>query len=241
MSQRWDGIAEVRKRQIESGKDLTFSKVFVPYYRGLLLKLRPESILEVGGGTGHLGLALSEISERYVMVEPSKGMHRVARSVLAETKVQIRNCPVEALNDDSRFDLVLSHMCVQTVRDLATFLKAISKHLLSRGSFAIALPHPAFYNDYKRFFPAAVFSYASEISGEVNFSITLDPNQIIEGVPYYHRPISKYVEALASAGLCVTAFEEIFPSRAIQELYGAPWKHPRYLVIRGNPLIRASY
>jgi SAM-dependent methyltransferase len=233
MTHHWDDIAAVRRQQIEDGRDLTFSRVFVPYYWQLISTLAPSSILEIGGGTGHLARSLSAIAKRYAMLEPSQGMYGVAREVLADGQVEIHNCTVETFPACGQFDLVLSHMCVQAVGELRGFLKALAKQIYSSGVFLLSLPHPVFYNDYKRFFPQDKFRYTNEQSQRVSFSITLDPDQVIEDVPYHHRPVSKYVSCLADAGLCLTYFEEIFPGRDIQELYGHPWENPRYLVLGG--------
>lgn len=233
MSQHWNKIAVIRKSQIESGKDLTFSKVFVPYYERLVSTLCPRSILEVGGGTGHLALALHGRTDRYVMIEPAPGMYGVAHELLAGTKVELRHCDLASFADSDKFDLVLSHMCAQTIRDISTFFVSASKHLAAAGHFAFSIPHPLFYNDYKEFFARETFQYIVEQSNTVSFSISLDHDQVFEGVPYYHRPLSTYVSQLANAGLCLTHLREVFPARAIQELYGAPWDNPRYLVFGG--------
>src|SRR6185437_16039007 len=95
MLEPWREIAKLRSVQIESGLDLTFSKVFVPYFQNLITRLKPKKILEVGGGTGHLAKILSDISQKYVMVEPSIGMYHSARNVLAGTQVEIFNSAIE--------------------------------------------------------------------------------------------------------------------------------------------------
>jgi hypothetical protein len=43
-----------------------------------------------------------------------------------------------------------------------------------------------------------------------------------------------YISNLAGAGLGVTFMDEIYPSQEIQNLYGASWKDPRYLVLGGS-------
>lgn len=233
MPRPWDDVAVVRQQQIESGRDLTFSRVFVPYYRELISALAPSSILEVGGGTGHLARSLSDIPKKYVMIEPSQGMYGVACEVLVDAPVEIHNCSIEAFPEDGQFDLVLSHICVQAVGEIWGFLGALAKQVSANGIILISLPHPAFYNDYKEFFPRKEFRYIDEQSKRVSFSITLDPNQAIVDVPYNHRPLSRYVSHLANAGLCLTYLEEIYPAKDIRELYGRPWADPRYLVLGG--------
>jgi len=208
--------------------------VFVPYYEHLVTEINPQTILEVGGGTGHLAKALCEVPEIYMMIEPSLGMYKVATEVLDGKKVTLHNCAMESFCNEMLFELVISHMCIHSVSNIAEFCKAISRRLTVAGMFLMSLPHPAFYNDYKKFFLPEEFRYVNEQVKDVNFSVTLAPEQVIEGVPYCHRPLSAYVSHLVAAGLCLTRLDEIFPAPEIQELYGQPWKDPRYLVLGGS-------
>jgi SAM-dependent methyltransferase len=234
MPHRWDDVAQLRKEQIEQGLDLTFSEVFVPYFRSKVAALSPRTILEVGGGTGHLAQALRPLTKSYVMLEPSGGMYRTASVLLSTADVVVHNCSLESFVSTMPFDMVLSHLCVQTVSNVDHFFLALAKQLTERGGFLVSLPHPAFYNDYKKFFATDTFEYMQPQSAEVSFSISLDPARKIEGVPYYHRPLSYYVRTLYNAGLCLTILDEIFPSKEVQQRYGSPWESPRYLVLGGQ-------
>lgn len=107
MSSPWDIFASLRRNQIESGKDLTFSRVFVPLFKELIGSLNPDSILEAGVGTGHLALELQGLSARYVGVDPSNGMIGEARDVLRDKKVELFNSTLEGLETGLRtFGLV---------------------------------------------------------------------------------------------------------------------------------------
>jgi len=235
MPQRWDSAARLRAEQIERGLDLTFSNVFVPYFQSQLRRLKPTSVLEVGGGTGHLCKSLCTLSANYVVVEPSAGMFDVARAVLSSHPARLLKETLDSfVTRGERFDAVISHMCVQTVEDLDGFCRGVALSLHPSATYLISLPHPAFYNQYKSFFEPERFRYIEECSREVSFAVTLDPSREISGVPYYHRPIGRYVSALAQAGLYVSGFDEIFPKPETQALYGQPWKDPRYLVLAGG-------
>jgi len=233
MPHRWNNCASLRQRQIEGGQDITFSKVFVPYYAECLSRCQPKSVLEVGGGTGHLALSLSPSVEKYVMLEPASQMFGIADQVLRRTGVQIHSCTIESFATSERFEFILSHLCIQAVTNVAGFLKCLAGLLSDTGTFLLSLPHPFFYNEYKNFFPREEYSYIREKSAEVSFSVTLDPHNAISGVPYHHRPLSKYFSHIASAGLCVTHMDEIFPPPETQQLYGSAWRDPRYLVLGG--------
>lgn len=230
MPERWDNAAELRKEQIESGLDLTFSKVFLPYYLSLAKELRPSSLLEVGCGTGHLSSELSSHISKVVSLEPSPGMHAVASGILDDTRVQLINKRVQDFESEQTFDLIISHMCVQAIDNIVDFFKSI--RLLMNGSslFVFAVPHPCFYNDYKCFFSSEEYSYIVPMKKNITFAVTKDPDRSVSGVPYNHRPLSCYFNYLRVHDMLVADFHEIFPEQAVQSLYGTAWDTPRYCV-----------
>ncbi|MGH8628497.1 MAG: class I SAM-dependent methyltransferase [Gammaproteobacteria bacterium] len=179
-------------------------------------------------------LCIVRYCERYVMLEPSRGMCEVARATLSNTGVELHNCSIEELTSEQEFDCVLSHLCLQGIPDLLSFVHVMASKLSDKGTLVASLPHPAFYNDYKKFFPESSFRYKTEISAMVSFNVTLDPHRPIEGVPYHHRPISSYISAFSNVDVCISDFYEVTPSPEIEALYGAPWQTPRYLVLFGR-------
>jgi SAM-dependent methyltransferase len=240
MPHNWDDNARIRADQIEAGLDLTFSKVFVPFFKDYLAARHAGRVLEVGGGTGHLARELVAQAGRYVLIEPSAGMYSVAIETLKGTPVEFHRQTIEDFSRSRQeFDVALSHVCVQVVSNIDVFLKSIASTLRHGGEYILTMPHPAFYNNYKRFFPPDQFLYMNEMATTVDFNVTLDPDRKIVGVPYHHRPISRYVEGLRRAGLAVTLLDEIYPTADIQRLYGSPWINPRYLAIGGIRLDEA--
>lgn len=228
MPRRWCNQAELRSHQIESGLDLTFSEVFLPLFFGKLRTFRPEKALEVGAGTGHLSLAMKAEIVDLTAIEPSMGMFKEAVRVLEGSDVRVLNCTAQELPRDIVYDLCISHLVAHVVDDLSGFLTSIREVLDSNGHLVFSLPHPCFYNDYKRLFSDDEYMYMREQSKEISFSITNDPDNRIERVPYHHRPLSSYFSAIRNAGLFVSEFEEVFPPRETQEKYGALWQAPRY-------------
>jgi hypothetical protein len=169
------------------------------------------------------------------MLEPSPGMYAIAIEVLHETQVQIHSCGAEDLPPADAYELVLSHLCLQVVSDLGPFVRSIAAHLNREcGTFVLTIPHPAFYNDYKRFIPDSSFHYMRDQEQTIEFAISLDPARKITGVPYHHRPLMRYVNALGDAGLCITRMDEVFPDQKIQALYGGSWEAPRYVSLIGG-------
>ena len=115
MAEGWDHFAELRQHQIETGLDLTFSKVFVPLYEELLSEYKPVRVLEIGAGTGHLAKTLHTHTSLYTALEPSRGMYSVSMNVLAEEPIDLKQQAVETLNAGTGYDMALAHLVLQTI------------------------------------------------------------------------------------------------------------------------------
>ena len=76
------------------------------------------------------------------------------------------------------------------------------------------------------------FSYMQEQHLEVSLTITKDRNNPIDKIPYIHRPLSAYFQALEVNNFLTCAFDEIYPEKDIQKLYDASWENSRYCVFR---------
>jgi ubiquinone/menaquinone biosynthesis C-methylase UbiE len=227
-------MAPRRREQIESGQDITFSKVFVPFYRSLVLGMRCNSIIEVGCGTGHLAKEFSQIAERVYALEPSVGMHSIAADVLRDSRVTLVHNSVEQYQATEQFDCAVSHLCAQAVTDLSAFLKGCTGLLNSNGQLIFSIPHPCFWNDYQRYFNSQGFDYTVEQFTVATLTISLDRESQMTEIPFNHRPLSRYVEVISQCGFAVDRFHEIFPTADVQSLYPKPWERPHFCVFQSN-------
>jgi SAM-dependent methyltransferase len=229
MPTTWSEAAALRREQIESGRDLTFHKVFLPYFRQVRDALRPARILDVGCGTGHIALALRSEDATIAAVEPLPSMFAVACDVLRDSGITARNQRLEEVTDPP-FDLVLANMVAHMVEDLGGFFAAMRRALLPDGRSVVCIPHPCFWNNYRRYIPPDEYNYMKREYVEATVRITKDPERPVTGVPYYHRPLQDYVKALATAGLCLLDMDELYPEPAVQAEYDCPWHEPRFVV-----------
>ncbi|QDE31430.1 class I SAM-dependent methyltransferase [Shewanella polaris] len=227
MPHRWCNSAQIRREQIESGADLTFNEVFKPLIVSRIQSFSPSNVLEVGAGTGHISYELFKLGFPVTAIEPSLGMYKVAQHVLSSTDVRLFNCTSFELEKDKTYEVAFSHLVAHVVDDLSRFFESVGLHLEKNGHFIFSIPHPCFYNEYKAFF-GDEYNYMVPITKNVSFSITKDPENIICGVPYHHRPLSDYFNNLVKSGFAIDGFDETYPEDEIQEKYGARWETPRY-------------
>ncbi|AKH38237.1 MULTISPECIES: class I SAM-dependent methyltransferase [Nitrosomonas] len=229
MPHRWCTSAGLRQTQIESGADITFNEVFKPLFIQRICALKPKRVIEVGAGTGHLSKAISGHGFSLTTIEPSEGMFRIAQEVLSGENVILKNCSSFTLPLSETFDVAFSHMVAHVVEDMPGFFNSIAIHLSQEAHFIFSIPHPCFYNSYKKFF-GEEYNYMKRMMKVVSFSITRDPDNLISGVPYHHRPLSDYINALVDAGFALDGFDEIYPPEKTQRKYGELWESPRYCV-----------
>jgi SAM-dependent methyltransferase len=229
MPHRWCNSAQIRREQIESGADLTFNEVFKPLLVGRIKSLSPSNVLEVGAGTGHISKELSELGFSVTAIEPSAGMHGVAKDVLSLTDVRLLNCTSLELEKNELYEVAFSHLVAHVVDDLNEFFESVGKHLKATGHFIFSIPHPCFYNEYKGFF-GDEYNYMTPMTKNVSFTITKDSKNTISGVPYHHRPLSEYINKLVESGFAIDGFDETYPEQNIQLKYGSKWESPRYCV-----------
>lgn len=229
MPHRWCDSAKIRRWHIESGLDLTFNEVFKPLFIERISALKPVHLLEIGAGTGHLSKELSLLGFKVTAIEPSSGMYAVATDVLLNSQVKLIKCTSSNLEMSAIFDVAFSHLVAHVVDDLFEFFSSIVKHLNIGGHFIFSIPHPCFYNDYKKFF-GSEYNYMQPIDKDVSFSITKDKINTICDVPYHHWPLSTYINTLVKSGFAIDGFDETYPSDEVQKLYGPRWETPRYCV-----------
>lgn len=226
---RWSKNAKIRRMQIEEGIDLTFCKVFTPFYMENITACIDDRLLEIGAGTGHLSKIIASNIPNTTAIEPSEGMYKVAKEVLEGSSVKLINCSIEDYISDIEYDFVISHLVAHVVEDFYRFLEFAYRNVKENGKFIFSIPHPCFYNDYKQLFDIE-YKYMSNLKNNINFKITLDQKNEIYDVPYYHRPLSWYMNHLIKVGFKIDHFYEIFPDYKIQKLYGEEWENPRYCV-----------
>jgi len=157
-------------------------------------------------------------------------MHAVAADVLKGVKVALINSSVEHYETQKRFDCVVSHLCVQAVSDLDKFLNGCARLTKTKGRVIFSIPHPCFWNDYQSYFESSEFEYTTERFTNATLTISLDRDSEMPEIPFHHRPLSRYVDAIVKAGLRIHRFDEMFPSDQVQMLYPTRWTRPRYCV-----------
>jgi len=226
----WNSVAETRSNQISTGKDITFTRFFVPLYNSILEEFKPSNLCEVGCGTGHLLYSLSPLCTSLVGFDEAKGMIEIAKSVTKKAKnISIHECSLSKATQFGNFDFVISHLCAQAIENLQLFFNNIKNLMKPKGKCLITIPHPCFWNTYQGYIPDDAYHYMQETHAIAQLSIR---GEYTGDIPYFHRPLSIYFSKFLDAGLQLESFKELYPSKITESLYEQEWLYPRFLMFR---------
>ena len=254
----WDELAPVRRDQIQSGKDLSFTHVLVPCIKELAETADWSAVLDVGCGTGALAKEVyNRIGKYLVGVDISSVSIDVARSQLEAYELIRRvehppirgengtlngTAPVASLVNESiqtygsdsgrhgSFTLALANMTLMDVLDLDGAIESVAKLLKPGGMFVFTITHPCFWPKYKEYESADWFEYMEEIVIEAPFEISLGERAC--PATHVHRPLSTYLRTLRQSGFVIEAVEEPTPPSEVEGKYPGDWTFPHFLAVR---------
>lgn len=184
-----------------------------------LLDVRPgQTILDVGCGPGALASHVIRASATYVGVDSSFSMieaatryhrHRRARFVHANAAGLCAALP----HTGNRFDSVVCLLSIQDMDPIDRIVDEMAHTLRPGGRLVVFMTHPCFriprqsgwgWDARRKLKYRRVDRYLTPLA------VPMEPYKRGNGhTKSYHRPLSVYVRAMATAGLTIDAMEEI--------------------------------
>lgn len=229
----WNELAELRHLQIESGRDVSYSRILEPTVIRLLKRQPLSSALDVGCGVGVLTRSIREVCERVVGIDVSEAsISHAQRNSVSSRPIDFLVESVEdlAARTEEKFDAVIANMMLMSSPDLMSSIGAMTRLLNPVGRLIITITHPWFWPNYWGYESAPWFRYDREIILEAPFAISADgPSPFL--ITHIHRPLERYINALLSFNLCVTDFEEPSPPLDAPLEYRKTWHFPRFLAL----------
>ncbi len=184
-----------------------------PSLRGLLPDLQGLRILDLGCGFGGFAAyALERGVSSFIGVDISARMISGARALIKDERATFVNQAIEDYRIEiSRFDLVVSSLCLQYVQDIAELFCRISASLEQGAVFAFSVEHPICT-------AMAAGWYAGPDDERLHWPVDRyqdegrrDSRWFVDGVIKYHRTVESYVNTLIKSGLVLTCLMEPTP------------------------------
>jgi SAM-dependent methyltransferase len=212
----WERHARWWQDGFTDGADAEYEDQIMPLARECLAGAR--RVLDVGTGEGQLArLAVKEGADLVVGVDPTIAQLRVARERAGGVYYARANADALPFPDAS-FDAVMVCLVFEHITDHVPAIAEIGRVLAPGGRFAFFLNHPLLQapnsgwvidhileEQYWRIGPYLVEDVTME---------ELAPGVIL---PFVHRPLSQYVNAMAAHGLLIERMEEPMPPERFLE------------------------
>ncbi len=229
----WDDVAEWYTELVSSGRSDLQTEVVFPGVLRLLDLREGQRLLDVACGPGDLAELVHPAGVDYTGVDAAPRLIEAARERFGSLgRFEVADATTLADQDaiaGGSFDAAACVLALMNIAGLDTACRGISAKLKPGGRVVAVVLHPAFRNpgstswgwegmaadDQRQF--RRVDAYLSESATP----IVMNPGEAAAGeepqtTTTHHRPISRYMNAFAAAGLLVDAIEE-WPSHRVSE------------------------
>ncbi|MGH9164333.1 MAG: class I SAM-dependent methyltransferase, partial [Acidimicrobiales bacterium] len=169
-------------------------------------------VLDVGAGEGQVArLATAAGAATVVGVDPAWAQLSVAAE-RAGGPIYVRAAAAGLPFGDGAFDTVVACLVFEHVDDADTALAEVARVLCPGGRFLFFLNHPLLQTPGSGWIDDRILEEQYwRIGPYLVEDTTLE--EVEKGVflPFVHRPLSRYVNAMAAAGMVVTGMDEPAP------------------------------
>ena len=230
----WELNAEWWQNSFTNGANAEYSQQLLPLVVELINEF--EKVLEIGAGEGQIIRALREESINAVGIDQSDRQVRQGKKSDPSSAL-IRSLAEQLPFCDSFFDAAIACLVVEHIELFEESFREVSRVVKDGGRFVLAMNHPllqspgsSWVEDWTTDPPEKywrVGSYLREESSEEYFGDGIS-------IPFTHRPLSRYLNALSDSGFVTTRLIEPQPFTVHEE--ELKWKNeisfiPRLLII----------
>lgn len=234
----WERHAAWWQAEFTGGADVEYEEQILPMARRHLAGAR--RVLDLGCGEGQIArLAAADGAERVVGVDTSAAQIAEARrrgGGVAYARASATRLPLA----DGSFDAVVTCLVLEHIEDLDGALDEVARVLRRGGRFVIFVNHPLFQTPGSGWVDDRVIDPPEQywrVGPYLPESVTVEEVDSGVRLPFFHRPLGRYVNALAARGLYLQRMVEPAPppgflARATE--YADAATIPRLLLLRAE-------
>lgn len=233
-SELWEDHADWWQTEFTEGADPEYVEQILPLAVRLLAGY--ERILDLGAGEGQIARLAAEAGSEVVGVDPTWSQMREAQHRGGGPRYAQAGA-AELPFDSDAFDAVVACLVFEHIEELDSAVDEVARVLRPGGRFAFFLNHPllqtpgsGWIDDHvmdppDQYWRVGEYLHETSIVEEVRKDVF---------IPFVHRPLSRYINALSQRGLLVHEFIEPAPPQGFLEkspYYAAAAAIPRLLVL----------
>ena len=231
----WETHAGWWQQAFTGGADAEYEEQIIPLAAEHLAGA--SAVLDVGTGEGQLARVAAGVGARVVGVDPSLAQVIAARE-RAGGPSYLRGEAVALPFPDGAFDAALACLVFEHIEGVDEAIAEVGRVLRPGGRFLFFLNHPLLQVPGSGWIDDHILDEQYwRIGPYLTEDISLEEVDKDVFLPFVHRPLSRYVNPLASAGMLITRIEEPAPPPgflARAEEYTAATTSPRLLFLRAE-------
>jgi SAM-dependent methyltransferase len=234
----WEQHSDWWVKGFTAGADPEYEEQILPLAREHLAGAR--RVLDIGTGEGQVArLAIDGGADVVVGIDPTEAQIRVARE--RGGGPAYARSGGEALPFPSHsFDCAVACLVFEHVEGVDAALAEIGRVLEPGGRFLFFLNHPLLQTPNSGWIDDTILEEQYwRIGPYLTEDLSVEEVEVGVYIPFIHRPLSRYVNALAANGMFVTRMEEPAPPPGFLKRaweYEAAATIPRLLFLRAEKL-----
>lgn len=207
----WENHADWWQREFTDGVDPEYTEQIIPLILDGLAGL--DRVLDVGTGEGQIARALAEHGQRVHGIDPVFGQVVEAAKRGGESSYCQADAAILPFADQS-FDGALACLVFEHIDLVDEAIAEVARVLRPGGRFVFLLNHPLLQTPGSGWIDDQLIDPPEQywrIGPYLEESATIEEVQKGVFIRFIHRPLSRYINALAGASLYVQRMDEPAP------------------------------